>query len=299
VAGRPRFHTPLLFVIGFIVIFVLGGLSGVTLASLPFDLQVHDTYYVVAHFHYVLLGGAVFPLIGGIYYWFPKITGRMLDDRLGKINFWLLFAGFNITFFPMHQLGLMGMPRRVYTYPADMGWSTLNLVASLGAILLVIGGVVFVYNVARCYVWGPLASDNPWNADTLEWSTSSPPPVYNFLHQPVVEGRYALWDRTPDAPVVTGLRVDCRETLITDVMDAEPSNKVEFPTPTIWPFLAAVATSLMFIGSIFTAWAVPVGALPIGVTLILWFWPKAPGHDIGAPGEPEIVPIGGPQEARA
>src|SRR5687768_9612262 len=120
--GRPRFETPLLFVLGFIVIFVLGGLSGVTLASLPFDLQVHDTDYVVAHFHYVLLGGAVFPLIGGIYYWFPKMTGRMMSERLGRWNFWVMFAGFNITFFPMHVLGIQGMPRRVYTYPAAMGW---------------------------------------------------------------------------------------------------------------------------------------------------------------------------------
>jgi cytochrome c oxidase subunit 1 len=297
--GRPRFHTPLLFVIGFVVTFVLGGLSGVTLASLPFDLQVHDTYFVVAHFHYVLLGGAVFPLIGGIYFWFPKMTGRMLNDGLGKVNFWLLFAGFNITFFPMHQLGLMGMPRRIYTYPADMGWNTLNMVSSLGALLLVAGGLMLVYNVVRSYAWGAPAGDNPWNADTLEWSTTSPPPVYNFLLPPVVEGRYAVWDRTPAAPAVTGLRVDCREVLITDVMDAEPSNKFEFPRPTIWPFVAAVATSAMFIGSIFTAWAVPIGALPIGIALILWFWPTAPGHEIDRPDEAAPAPIGAPQEARA
>jgi cytochrome c oxidase subunit 1 len=131
--GRPRFHTPLLFVVGFFAIFVLGGLSGVTLASVPFDLQVHDSYYVVAHFHYVLLGGAIFPLIGGIYFWFPKLVGRMMDDRLGKWNFWMLFIGFNVTFFPMHILGFEGMPRRVYTYPDNMGWNTLNLVASAGA----------------------------------------------------------------------------------------------------------------------------------------------------------------------
>jgi cytochrome c oxidase subunit I+III len=297
--GRPRFHTPLLFVVGFIAIFVFGGLSGVTLAALPFDLQVHDTYYVVAHFHYVLIGGAVFPLLGGIYYWFPKITGRMLDERLGKVNFWVFFIGFNITFFPMHLLGLMGMPRRVYTYPADMGWNTLNLVSSLGAVLLVAGGIVFVFNAIRSYVRGDVAGENPWGADTLEWSTSSPPPVYNFLHLPVVEGRYALWDRTADAPSVSGIRVDCREVLVTDVMDGEPSNKTDFPTPTIWPFVAAVATSAMFIGSIFTAWAVPIGTVPIAVALILWFWPKAPGHDIGQPDEKAPAPIGTPQEARA
>jgi cytochrome c oxidase subunit I+III len=278
--GRPRFHTPLLFVIGFIVTFVLGGLSGVTLASVPFDLQVHDTYYVVAHFHYVLIGGAVFPLIGGLYFWFPKITGRMMDEGLGKINFVLLFVGFNVTFFPMHRLGLMGMPRRVYTYPPDLGWNTLNLVSSLGALFLVAGGALLVYNAVKSYAWGALAGDNPWNADTLEWGTSSPPPVYNFLHPPVVQGRYAMWNRTPDAPVVSGLRMDCREVLITDVMDAEPSNRYELPRPTVWPFLAAVATSAMFIGSIFTAWAVPIGALPIAMTLIGWFWPNAPGHDV-------------------
>jgi cytochrome c oxidase subunit I+III len=283
--GRPRFHTPLLFVVGFIAMFVLGGLSGVTLAAVPFDLQVHDTYYVVAHFHYVLIGGAVFPLIGAVYYWFPKMTGRMMNDTLGKVNFWILFAGFNITFFPMHQLGLMGMPRRVYTYPADMGWNTLNLISSLGALLLVAGGALLLFNLAHSYLRGAVAGDNPWNADTLEWATTSPPPVYNFHHQPVVEGRYALWDRTPDAPVVTGLRIDCREVLVTDVMDAEPSNRYELPKPAIWPFLAAVATSVMFVGSVFTAWAVPIGAIPIALTLIGWFWPTAPGHDIGRPAD--------------
>jgi len=189
----------------------------------PFDLQVHDSYYVVAHFHYVLLGGAVFPLIGGIYFWFPKITGRMMDDRLGKWNFWLLFIGFNVTFFPMHILGLEGMPRRIYTYPDNMGWNTLNLVTSLGALLLVLGGALLVYNVVRSYAWGLVANENPWGAETLEWSVSSPPPVYNFLYVPVVEGASALWDRSADAPIVTGIRSDIREVLITDVMDAERS----------------------------------------------------------------------------
>jgi cytochrome c oxidase subunit 1 len=272
--GRLRFHTPLLFVLGFLAIFVLGGLSGVTLASVPFDLQMHDTYYVVAHFHYVLLGGAVFPLIGGIYFWFPKLTGRMMDDRLGKWNFWILFIGFNVTFFPMHILGFEGMPRRVYTYPDNMGWNTLNLVSSLGALLLVIGGAMFVYNVVRSYAWGMVASDNPWGAETLEWSTSSPPPVYNFAHIPVVEGRSALWERSAVPPIVTGIRTDVREVLLTDVMDAEPTNVTEYPEPSIWPFASAVVTSAFFIGSIFTPWALPVAILPLAVTLIGWFWPK-------------------------
>jgi cytochrome c oxidase subunit 1 len=272
-AGTAAVHTPLWFVLGFFAIFVLGGLSGVTLASVPFDLQVHDTYYVVAHFHYVLLGGSVFPLIGGIYFWFPKFTGRMMDDGLGKWNFWLLFIGFNITFFPMHILGLEGMPRRVYTYPDNMGWNTLNLVASAGAVLLVLGGALFVYNVVRSYRWGLAASENPWGAETLEWSVSSPPPTYNFLHVPVVEGRCALWDRSADPPIVTGIRSDCREVLVTDVMDAEPVHKAEYPAPSIWPFLCAVLTSAFFIGSIFTPWALPVAIVPLAVTLIGWFWP--------------------------
>ena len=276
--GRPRFHTPLLFVAGFIVIFVLGGLSGVTLASTPLDLQVHDTYYVVAHFHYVLIGGAVFPLIGGIYYWFPKMTGRMLDERLGRWNFWTLFAGFNITFFPMHIVGLQGMPRRIYTYPASMGWTAANLISTCGALFLVAGGVMLIANVMRSARRGAIAGDNPWGADTLEWGTSSPPPVYNFLQIPVVEGRHALWQRSEDAPIVTGVRTDKREVLVTDVMDAEPVHRTDMPKPTIWPFISAVVTAGFFVTSIFTPWAIVYWALPVFVALTGWFWPK-PGEE--------------------
>jgi cytochrome c oxidase subunit I+III len=278
--GRPRLATPMLFVLGFVAIFVLGGLSGVTLAAVPFDLQVHDTYYVVAHFHYVLLGGAVFPLIGGIYFWFPKMTGRMMSERLGVVNFWLLFIGFNVTFFPMHILGFQGMPRRIYTYPAEMGWSTLNMVSTAGALLLIAGGAIFVFNVVRSYVAGTVASDDPWHGETLEWSTSSPPPVYNFLHIPVVEGRSAMWNRSDPAPVVTGVRTDCREVLITDVMDAAPVHVYELPNPTIWPFLCAVVTSAFFVGSVFTPWALPIAIVPLAITLIGWFWPKRPARDL-------------------
>jgi cytochrome c oxidase subunit 1 len=291
--GRPRFETPLLFVLGFIAIFVVGGLSGVTLASVPLDLQVHDTFYVVAHFHYVLIGGAVFPLIGGLYYWFPKMTGRMPNATLGTINFWTLFVGFNVTFFPMHQLGLMGMPRRVYTYPAYMGWTTLNMISTFGALLLVAGGVMFLYNVFASRRRGVLAGDNPWNADSLEWATTSPPPVYNFLEIPVVEGRHAVWERSPAPPAVVGVRPDRRAVLVTDVMDAEPTHIDDFPEPSIWPFLAAVATSGMLVSVIFTAWGLPIGAIPIAVALVGWFWPKKPPEpreaQEHAPGSPAPV----------
>jgi cytochrome c oxidase subunit 1 len=272
--GGFRVQTPLLFVLGFLAIFLIGGLSGVTLASVPFDLQVTDTYYIVAHIHYVLIGGAIFPLIGGVFYWFPKMTGRLLDERLGVWNFWMLFLGFNVTFFPMHALGLMGMPRRVYTYHADMGWNTLNLVSSVGALLLALGGALLLYNVIHSLVAGDVAGDNPWNADSLEWATTSPPPAYNFAEIPVVEGRHALWDRSREAPVVVGLRSDLREVLVTDVMDAHPIHRMDMPEPSIWPFLSAVVTSGILIGTIFTPWAIVYGTVPATIVGVGWFWPK-------------------------
>jgi cytochrome c oxidase subunit 1 len=265
---------PLLWVLGFFVIFIIGGLSGVTLASVPLDLQVTDTYYVVAHLHYVLIGGAVFPLIGAIYFWYPKATGRMLDERLGTWNFWAMFVGFNVTFFPMHALGLMGMPRRVYTYSATSGWSTLNFISTMGALLLATGGLLLVFNVLRSLRTGKIAGDNPWQADTLEWSLSSPPPVYDFLELPVVEGRHALWDRSEAAPFVTGMRTDIREVLITDVMDAEPIHKMDVPEPSIWPFITAVTTATMLFWATFTPWGALWGSIPIAVAVIGWFWPK-------------------------
>ena len=173
-SGRLQITAAMHFVFGFIFIFVMGGMTGVMLASIPLDLQAHDTFFVVAHFHYVLIGGALFPLFGGFHYWFPKFTGRMIDERRGKISFWILFVGFNLTFFPMHLVGLQGMTRRIYTYSAEMGWGPANLLATAGAFMIAIGGVTFIANVLRSRRNGPLADSNPWDAPTLEWEAVFP-----------------------------------------------------------------------------------------------------------------------------
>jgi cytochrome c oxidase subunit 1 len=279
-SGRIVVKTPMLWVLGFFAIFIAGGLTGVMLAAVPVNIQVHDTFFVVAHFHYVLIGGAVFPLFGGLYYWFPKITGRLLSERLGAWVFGLLFTGFNLTFFPMHILGLHGMPRRVYTYSAAMGWGSLNLLASAGAVLMACAVLIFLIDAARALVAGPVAIANPWNAGTLEWATSSPPPNCNFLRPPTVAGREPLWENPPDQPIVIGLRADARDVLVTHVLDAEPDHRLVFPKPSIWPFLTGLTTTALFIWSIFTPWGVVYGAVPVFVTMVGWFWPKSP-HEGG------------------
>jgi cytochrome c oxidase subunit 1 len=282
--GRPRFQVPMLWVIGFIVTFVIGGLTGVILASVPLDLQLHDTYFVVAHFHYVLIGGGVFPLLGAVTYWFPKATGRLMSDTLGKVSFALVFGGFHLTFFPMHITGMLGMPRRVYTYPAGMGWDTLNLISSIGAFVLALGVLVFVVNLATSFLHGRVAGASPWDGPGLEWATSSPPPVYNFPHIPAVATRTPLWDEEGGLAVMSGLRVDSREHLLTSVIDAIPSVREPSPQPTIWPLLSAILIGITFVGSIFTPWALVIGLVPAGIALTIWFWPKNPN----VPPEPEI-----------
>jgi heme/copper-type cytochrome/quinol oxidase subunit 1 len=266
-------RVPLLFVLGFFFVFVAGGLTGVMLAAVPLDLQVHDTFFVVAHFHYVLIGGAVFPLLAGLTFWFPKMTGRMLSERVGRWSFWLTFVGFNVTFFPMHVLGLRGMPRRVYTYLPESGWGTLNLVSSVGAFVLGVGVLLFVANVAGSLRRGAVAGDDPWAADTLEWSTSSPPPAYNYVDLPTVSGRHPLWERAPDQPVVTGLRTDLRDVLITTALDAEPDHRHHLDGPTYWPVCLAISATIALIGAIFTPWAIVVGGVLCLVALGGWFWP--------------------------
>jgi cytochrome c oxidase subunit I+III len=272
--GKLNFKTPLLFVLAFFFILVLGGMTGLMLASVPLDLQVHDTYFVVAHLHYVLIGGAVFPLFGAIYYWYPKITGRLMSERLGRWNFWLFFIGFNVAFFPMHWLGLHGMPRRVYTYSAEMGWGTMNAIVSLGALVIAISVLLFIVNVWISRRHGAVAGPNPWGAGTLEWSIPSPPPAANFDAIPIVHGRDPLWEPQAEPTHVAGLAVDSREVLLTTVLDAKPDNRESFPNPTIWPFVGAIATTVLFIGSIFTPWAVVWGTVPVAIALTVWFWPR-------------------------
>jgi cytochrome c oxidase subunit I+III len=275
-AGRPRFEVPLLWVVGFIVTFVLGGLTGVMQASVPIDLQVHDTYFVVAHFHYVLIGGAVFPLLGAFTYWFPKFTGRLMDEGLGRIAFWMAFISFQLTFFPMHISGLLGMPRRVYTYPSGMGWNDTNLLSTIGAFAFAAALGLFLVNVFLSMWRGRIAGANPWDAAGLEWAAASPPAPYNFAHIPVVTSRTPLWDHRGELPVMTGLRVDDRELLLTTVMDARPDLREASPLPSIWPLWAGLSTTCLFISSIFTPWAVAIGAFPVAAALIAWFWPKGP-----------------------
>ncbi|MBX6363278.1 MAG: cytochrome c oxidase subunit I [Gemmatimonadetes bacterium] len=284
--GRPVFRTPMLFATGFIVLFVIGGVSGVVTAAVPYDWQVTDTYFVVAHLHYVLIGINLFGVMAGFYYWFPKMTGRLLDERLGKWNFWVMFVGFNLGFFPMHIAGLLGMPRRVYTYPAGLGWDGLNLLTTIGSYLFALGILLFLINVARSRRHGESAGPNPWDGGTLEWATPSPPPPYNFAVIPTVRSGYPLWEdrlgrlrgaAAARSVVTRGPVLDQgRETVDTSALDADPVAVLRMPQDSLWPFLLAVATSVAFYGAVFGAWWLAgLGALGIVATILGWLWPRS------------------------
>ena len=252
--GSLRFKTPMLFAVGFIAMFLLGGLSGVMHAVVPVDTQQQDTYFIVAHFHYVLVGGSIFGLMAGLYYWWPKMTGRMLSERLGKWHFWLMFAGFNITFFPMHFLGVIGMPRRIYTYDADQGWAALNALVSAGSLVLAFSILLLLANLAISLRRGEKAGDNPWEAPSLEWATSSPPHHYNFAVVPTVRSRYPLWDE--EANVVEPPPLPAHE---------EP----HMPAPSYWPIALAFAIVMLAVGLLIWQWHALIGIGFIVVMMVL------------------------------
>jgi cytochrome c oxidase subunit 1/cytochrome c oxidase subunit I+III len=293
--GNLNIKTPLLYVMGFIFTFVIGGISGVMVASIPFDLQAQDSYFVVAHLHYVLIGGSVFPLLGAMYYWFPKMTGRMMNERLGQWNFWLTIIGFNLTFFPMHISGLLGMPRRVYTYLPGLGWDMPNLLSTIGAYLLGIGILLFVYNVYTSLRNGSPATANPWAAGTLEWATTSPPSPYNFQNIPVVQSRYPLWD-PPDSQQIYVFEenLERREVLGTSALDADPQMRVLLPKDSIIPFVAAFVLILNFLTQMWSLTFVVITAIVFLGVMALWFWPR--GREMSTEwiksGPPNALPVG-------
>jgi cytochrome c oxidase subunit I+III len=292
-AGRERLRltTPSLFVLGFLFIFTVGGLTGVMVAMVPFDFQVHDTYFVVAHFHYVLVGGMVFPLFATFYYWLPMVSRRMLSERLGRWVFWLIFVGFNVTFFPMHLTGLLGMPRRVWTYSSEMGWDTLNLISTVGAYLLAAGVLLFVVDLVRCFRPGQ-GPENPWGAGTLEWLPSD---VYSTRSIPLVTSREPLWEQPglveqvrDGGHFLPGAPTGGRETIVTSPVEAIPEYVIQMPGPGWSPLLAAVFTASFFL--LLTVKLVVVasicGVLAI-VFCLVWAWGLDPGPgkgevDIGA-----------------
>ncbi len=236
--GKLEFKTPMLFAIGFIAMFIMGGLSGVMHASPPADLQQTDTYFIVAHFHYVLFGGSIFALTGGAYYWWPKMAGRMLDEGLGKLHFWLMLIGFNLTFFPMHILGLNGMPRRVYTYSEESNFKLLNQIETLGSFILALGFLVFMYNIWKTSRTKANAPADPWNGATLEWSIPSPPQVFNFPTVPQVHTRDALWEmkRVAGGTVPEPQRVS--------------GKGIHMPNPSFYPLVAALGVAVTLGGFI-------------------------------------------------
>ena len=283
-SGRPVWRVPLLFVIGFLVIFLLGGITGVMVAAVPFDWQAHDSYFVVAHFHYVLIGGVVFPLFAGLYYWLPKILGRMMSERAGKWSFWIMFAGFNVAFFPMHIVGLMGMPRRVYTYQAGLGWDIPNLISTIGAFVFASGVLLTVGNLLRTLRKGPKAPPDPWGGDTLEWSVASPPPSAQFAHLPVVRGRHPLWEQDTLAakdPETARLLEPLesaptrwRGALIVEPYTGRPMAIAHMPRESVWPFVLSVAFVLLFAAALVERpWLFYAGGALAAIGLAGWFWP--------------------------
>ena len=257
--GNIRFVTATYYAVAFIALFTIGGISGVMHASPPVDGQHQDSYFVVAHLHYVLVGGAIMGIFSGIYYWFPKMTGRLLDEKLGKLSFWTMFVGLNLTFFPMHFLGLAGMPRRIYTYDAGMGWDTWNLMATIGSYILGLGILIFIVNFFSTMRKPADAGDNPWDASALEWATSSPPPAHDFDVIPVVRDRDPLWyDRDHNIAK----------------QEVPEHNHIHMPPPSYFPLIVSLGVLLLAVGALSHLAVLALGTLVIiyGV----WGWALEP-----------------------
>lgn len=286
--GTPRVTVPLLYVLGFLFVFVLGGLTGVMVALVPFDQQVHDTHFVVAHLHYVLFGGMVFPLIAGLYYWLPLVSGRVASDRLGRIGFWAVFAGFNITFLIMHLTGMQGMPRRVYTYSEGLGWEWFNLVSTIGSFILAAGIAVIAADILLHFRHGEKRGANPWRAGTLEWAMQAPVPPFNFVSIPPIDTRLPLWHQEGLAAAaergeyfLADPASGRRETLGTSVTAAQPEQVIRLPHPSWHPLWVAAAGIVSLTGVLLQAWWLSLpGLAAVLVVLLLWAW-DAPSR--GAP----------------
>jgi len=275
--GQISFKAPFLFAVGFIAMFIIGGLSGVTHAVVPADYQQTDTYYIVAHFHYVLFGGSIFGLFAGIYYWFPKIAGRMLSDALGKVHFWLMIIGFNLTFGPFHILGLQGMPRRIYTYPAYAGWSFWNMVSTVGSFLIAASIAIFIFNVVRTMRGARLGQADPWDARTLEWTTTSPPPAHNFEEIPVVHYVDEFWHRKYAegedgrlAPVVAGGGHDDLVPGDEQAGGHGSGHGIHMPSPSYFPLVSALGLPILSYGILYSPILVIDGVLLLLAGLFGW-----------------------------
>lgn len=281
--GRVVLKTPMLYALGFIVQFVIGGISGVMTASVPFDWQATDTYFIVAHLHYVLAGGSLFAVLAGLYYWYPKMTGRLLHERLGQASFWVTFVGFNVAFFPMHVSGLLGMPRRVYTYAAGLGWETPNMLSTVGTLLLAIGLGLTLWNVVRSLFAGAPAGENPWHGNTLEWATSSPPEHYNFAHIPLVKSRDPLWRNDVDAGPAYA---EARLTPKTSALDGALERAIVMPTPHVQTLVLPLAL-LVFFAGLLVRWNLlaVLGGIVSLLSMALWMWPARASADDETNGE--------------
>ncbi|MBW6522692.1 cytochrome c oxidase subunit I [Sphingomonas sp. RHCKR47] len=292
-AGRVVFSTPLLYCLGAIAIFVIGGLTGVMVAVAPFDWQAHDTYFIVAHLHYVLIGGTLMPLFGGLYYYWPLITGKKLSDRMGRTAFWILFVGANLTFFPMHITGLLGMPRRVFTYPAELGVDGLNLASTIGSYLFAAGVLVIVIDLALSPKRAK-APRNPWNAGTLEWLAHPDDEDWGIRSVPLIESRYPIWDQRDFVAKVDEGRFFLpdaeegrRETIITTTLDARPAQVIRLGTPSVIPMITAVALGSVFILTTYHLyWLALGGAVATLAAVLVWLWstaeiPEKPEKPIG------------------